>query len=85
MQQTLDMLHFKEQLFPAVCNAKHTHYLMDVNDKVEYSSSWKILNLLNRENYRVPSAVVTVLLDNEHQKLKRKFIKDSFDVVCIQS
>ena len=79
------MLHFGEQLFTAVCKTKYAYSLLGVGDKVEESSRWKCvvlvqikeetLNLLTSEDQSIPFAVVIVLLYSQHQKAKRKFWK----------
>ena len=43
MQCTLAMFHFKKQLFTVVSRAKHAHHLLDVDDKVWESSTWKLM------------------------------------------
>ncbi len=46
MQHTLDMLHFREQLFTAIFNAKHAFYLLGVGDNVKALSKWKYVVLI---------------------------------------
>ena len=46
------MLHFGKQLFTAVYNAKHAHYLLCVEggDKVGELSTWKHVVLIETED-----------------------------------
>ena len=78
-QCALGMLHVQEQLFMAVCSAKHTHYMLGVGNKVRELSRWKHvvlieiedvaskkLGLLNNENQCISSAVVMIFLYSYH-------------------
>ena len=78
MLQILGTLHFGEQLFAAVCNAKHTHDLLGAIDQVkgivqmEGRSIYRIqgceleekeiLNRLNSKNQRVTLTILIVLI-----------------------
>ena len=50
MQRTLDMLRFREQLFTAVCSAKHAQLLDECQDKVEKSSRLKCVVFIETDD-----------------------------------
>ena len=84
MQRTLSILHFGEQLFTAVCSAKHAHYLLGVGNKIGESSKWKNMVLIkikdmaskkfwskSLEHWRSISSICSCndILHNQHQKV----------------
>ena len=50
MQHNPGVLHLREQLFPPAYSAKHAHCRLSVGDKVDESSRWKHLVLINIED-----------------------------------